>query len=79
MTRICLLQGRGETLNWYQMVATLLSGTMCAGFGSSAVSNWIPGLGAVSLGLSAYVAGMFGMVLAEYVVTLGFPKKEGSL
>lgn len=76
VTRVCLLRGRGDTLNWYQIGATLISGTICAGFGANLVAQWVPGLGAISLGLSAYVAGMFGMVFAEYVVTLGFPRKE---
>lgn len=76
VTRICLLKGRGDNMNLWQMSATLLSGTVCAGFGAGSMAQWVPGLGSVSLGISAFVAGMFGMVFAEYVVTLGFPKKE---
>lgn len=76
VTRVCLLRGNGQTMNNYQITATLISGTMCAGTGSTLVSNFIPGVGTVSLGMSAYIAGMFGMVLAEYVVKKGFSGKD---
>lgn len=72
ITRVCLLRGNGQAMNNYQITATLISGTMCAGTGSTLVSNFVPGIGTVSLGLSAYIAGMFGMVVAEYVVKRGF-------
>jgi hypothetical protein len=72
VTRVCLLRGNGTQMNNYQITATLISGTMCAGTGSTLVSNFVPGIGTVSLGLSAYIAGMFGMVIAEYVVKRGF-------
>lgn len=78
VTRICLLRENGKQLSYYGMTATLISGTICAGFGSGMVAQWVPGMGAISLGISAYVAGIFGMVFAEYIVTLGFPKKEGN-
>lgn len=72
VTRVCLLRGNGQPMNNYQITATLISGTMCAGTGSTLVSNFVPGIGTVSLGMSAYIAGMFGMVIAEYVVKRGF-------
>lgn len=72
VTRVCLLRGNGHKMNNYQITATLISGTMCAGTGSTIVSSFVPGIGTVSLGLSAYIAGMFGMVIAEYVVKRGF-------
>lgn len=76
ITRVCLLRGNGQKMNNYQITATLISGTMCAGTGSTIVSNFIPGIGTVSLGLSAYIAGMFGMVIAEYVVKRTFGGKK---
>jgi hypothetical protein len=76
ITRICLLKGNGQPLNLWQMAATLISGTVCAGFGAASVTQWFPELGSISLGISAFVAGIFGMVFAEYVVTLRFPTRE---
>lgn len=65
VTRVCLVRGRGTQLNLYQVVATLISGTVFAGAGGSVGS--MVGMGGVSIGLSAYFAGIFGMVVAEAV------------
>lgn len=74
VTRVCLLRGRGEVMNMYQVSATLISGTVFAATGSGLAAMFVPGLGSVSLGLSAYIAGMVGMVLAEYVVSKKMPE-----
>lgn len=74
ITRVCLLHKTGQTMSRAMIVATLISGTVCAGTGSATLALLVPGLGALSLGMSAYISGMLGMALAEYVVSLRFAK-----
>ncbi len=65
VTRVCLVRGRGKPLNNYEIVATLISGTVFAGTGGTVAG--MAGMGATTIGLSAYFAGIFGMVVAEAV------------
>lgn len=68
ITRVCLVNRNGKPLNLYEAVATLISGTVFAGTGGEIAG--MVGMGGVTIGLSAYFAGIFGMVAAEAVFKL---------
>lgn len=74
VTRMCLLP-IPQTKR--QVVATLISGPVFAVTGCGLFTNVVPGAGTISIGLSAFFAGVLGVTVVELVMRkfLGFNKE----
>lgn len=66
IVNVLLSKRDGEPIDYYKASATLISGCVFAGTGGSV--GGMMGMGSVSLGLSAFFAGMVGVNIAKRVM-----------